>query len=787
MKLIKVITSMLLVVMMTLVPTVSVLAAGPIGAYDNPYKLTNSQKTVTATVAAESDAYATVEQDNNSTVKIESSETFIVMYCRQPYYPTLVSGKYVYTLTTVTGAPSFSLYNSAEAAISVKLTYTPGTPIDLTGTIDQPHELTLAKDFFGNISATGEKALEAGTDPYYWSVVATQDGKMSVSVNVIDSEFNFIDWQYCVNVERADGTFYYGDIHTSCDEEVVYYENVDVKKNDKVVVWTAPYDPSNLFEYPAGTVVVEFALSPVGSFNNPDSNIALGTHSTTVSDDGTGYYYQWVVNKAGTFKVAMGDASGWTYNVQIDRGDGNFYYGDTHWYDDDPVVSEESVAVNVGDVVTIHINTYDSASGTSKAGTVNWSMSVTTEGGDIIDDTTDTQPEDTTGEETEETNYEESTVALELGTKEYPLSTAKDYTVFTFTPAEIGKYTIITTDSVIGSASYNGNWVTYTLDETTVADTSVVWECTSVGQSTLIAVKGADTASITIAKEDIVIVTIPWDIYKNKAEITEFVFEGNVEELVYVETFDDEVNQAVLGADGFYHLDSANGPILYVDLDDVVGGLDLYEAMTYGQLREVIYLENGEVDQKIDYNEAFGQYYAAADADTKLYPLTDDLITIYTRMGEANNWYGEDGWIGGNEADAWMYACYYIDGESFENNDVDTGDTGNAGQDTDSNADNDTTATDTTVSDSNATDTTASDSNATDTTASDTTAVGGTTANSPASNGGNNAGTTATQQQSNPNADVASPPTSDSGIFIVVAMLIASVAIAVIVGKKVRA
>jgi len=60
------------------------------------------------------------------------------------------------------------------------------------------------------------------------------------------------------------------------------------------------------------------------------------------------------------------------------------------------------------------------------------------------------------------------------------------------------------------------------------------------------------------------------------------------------------------------------------------------------------------------------EYFNCADAETGVYPLTVDLIEMFTRIGAYHNWYGEDGFLGGDLEDAWMFACYYNEGESFE-------------------------------------------------------------------------------------------------------------------------
>ena len=120
-----------------------------------------------------------------------------------------------------------------------------------------------------------------------------------------------------------------------------------------------------------------------------------------------------------------------------------------------------------------------------------------------------------------------------------------------------------------------------------------------------------------------------------------------------------KVDTAVLGEDGYYHLNSADGYILYANLSDTL--MSLYTVSQTGQLKGAIRNEDGKVTAIIDYNIAFGEYYECADPETLLYPLTDDLIEMFKEVGDNMGWYGEEGWVGGKYDDAWMFACYYTE------------------------------------------------------------------------------------------------------------------------------
>ena len=252
--------------------------------------------------------------------------------------------------------------------------------------------------------------------------------------------------------------------------------------------------------------------------------------------------------------------------------------------------------------------------------------------------------------------YENYETVVAVGESECPINAEFEYTVFEFNPEESGKYTFNAENALIGIASYNGMWVSVELNAETISSNSFEWDCTDANQSILFAIKSeAASVTVTVRVDELVIVEIPRTPYENKVTPESFSFEGDVDSFQYVETFDDVENLAVLGEDGFYHLDSADGAVLYVKLDDSM--MNLLDAYGYGQLVAVYYDENGKVEKKIDYNAAFYEYYLCSD--NGLYPLTEDIIQIYKDMGRSNSWYGADGWVGGEMEDAWMFACYY--------------------------------------------------------------------------------------------------------------------------------
>lgn len=151
-----------------------------------------------------------------------------------------------------------------------------------------------------------------------------------------------------------------------------------------------------------------------------------------------------------------------------------------------------------------------------------------------------------------------------------------------------------------------------------------------------------------------------------------------------------EEHTVVLGEDGYYHLDSADGAIVYVDLDYVWSFADPINSTTgSGQVYLYVYDENGaltkyENGNYVKYNAtaAIQEYLDAAD-ENGYYPLTADLVYFYQSYGTSQGWYTPGmSFLASAElipADfvaetAWMFACFTV-AETPENSIPTTGDT----------------------------------------------------------------------------------------------------------------
>ena len=264
----------------------------------------------------------------------------------------------------------------------------------------------------------------------------------------------------------------------------------------------------------------------------------------------------------------------------------------------------------------------------------------------------------------EPVNIDESTVALVLGEQNVDLLENTIVSLFGFIPAEAGVYTF-TVPTGVTIAQYGIAWnVIQTAEGTTLEVTA-----TAAEQAILVGLSG-DVASVNVKVEKTGAYTPP-------AETTYVDYEATVE-------FDEEFKMpegdvtsvditaaqtVVLGADGYYHLGTADGPILYVNLNSASFTLaTLLDAGAPITMRGEKYTgEDGKL-YCYDYMNmiAFGDYYNYSH-ECDYYPLNADLMAFFQDYGAAQGWYDKEfsnfeeiKTSEFNADSAWMVALVYI-------------------------------------------------------------------------------------------------------------------------------
>ena len=252
--------------------------------------------------------------------------------------------------------------------------------------------------------------------------------------------------------------------------------------------------------------------------------------------------------------------------------------------------------------------------------------------------------------------YIVSDTQLYLGENAVTLEPNANTTIFAFTPDETGTYKFTTDEGVL--LGYWGSGSFYLSDYTTDKTNTLENTITSVGQSVMLGVSGAESCNILVEKTaDYVEEVIETIVYENTHEFGTYTFDESA--LVAIDIFDDGADVAVLGADGFYHYGTAVGPIMVIDLSAVA--INISDAALNGQLSAYVTNTDG-VTVKYDYNSAMKEYY-----DQGLYPVTEELAMMLQQIGATRGWYTAGGFLypDATEVDetvGWMGICSYVSG-----------------------------------------------------------------------------------------------------------------------------
>jgi len=262
-------------------------------------------------------------------------------------------------------------------------------------------------------------------------------------------------------------------------------------------------------------------------------------------------------------------------------------------------------------------------------------------------------------------------VQLVLGENNLTLSTAAVTTVYEFCPDETGVY-LFTVDDPNAMLTYWGGNAFFVWNQSETPAATLEQNHTQVGPSIMVGVSGVESCTLTVTRTGDAAVTPTYENvdYVNQVTPEAFTLPAETGTLTYVDVTDDVAESAVLGEDGYYHLNSANGPVLYVNISGSgPWGAPLSAAAANGAVKAGVYDEDGQLTQIVNYLPAWEAYVACKDATTGVYPLTVDLMTMYQHLGENNGWYdinAELGYylFGENAVDAqsaWMFSCCYAE------------------------------------------------------------------------------------------------------------------------------
>lgn len=166
----------------------------------------------------------------------------------------------------------------------------------------------------------------------------------------------------------------------------------------------------------------------------------------------------------------------------------------------------------------------------------------------------------------------------------------------------------------------------------------------------------------------------PWMIYRTTAQLSPFTLSADIKLKDFDVTASTDAYQLVFNeTDGFYHLNSVDGPLVLVRLTQPSKYLDkLSTVVEKSHVCKYFYNEDGSFLKKESYNECLLEYFACADELSGTYPLTEDLKYIIQQRGDYYGWWNtesgsgciftdENGFVlpGLNPEIAWLFICCY--------------------------------------------------------------------------------------------------------------------------------
>lgn len=163
----------------------------------------------------------------------------------------------------------------------------------------------------------------------------------------------------------------------------------------------------------------------------------------------------------------------------------------------------------------------------------------------------------------------------------------------------------------------------------------------------------------------------PWIIYEETAKLSKYTLPAgtNLNEFDLTAA---SYNLVYNEADGFYHMNSADGPLVYVHLTEDSKYLASFKnILDRSGVNRYFYNANGEFEKKVSYSECLLKYIDCADEATGVYPLTEDLKYIIQQRGEYVGWWDKNSQqylfvdangnpiLGINSEIAWLFMCCY--------------------------------------------------------------------------------------------------------------------------------
>ena len=269
-------------------------------------------------------------------------------------------------------------------------------------------------------------------------------------------------------------------------------------------------------------------------------------------------------------------------------------------------------------------------------------------------------------------------VALESGERNY----------FLFTPTEAGAYQFSVNDADVVLGYYGSPFFVQQLSAVEAGEDgriTVSIKASMIGTSntgTSVLVIGVDaqeaeqcTLNIErIGEPEWTVEDEPWHTYMPTVELAPYVLPAGAAVMEFDLTASaDTYNLVFNEADGFYHLNSVDGPLVLVRLGKDGKYLASFKTIIdRSGVNKYFYDDNGEFVKKEDYTQCLAEYIKYMDEESGMYPLTEDLKYIIQMRGDYSGWFDPEHTLylfkddngekipGINSEISWLFMCCYL-------------------------------------------------------------------------------------------------------------------------------
>jgi hypothetical protein len=251
-------------------------------------------------------------------------------------------------------------------------------------------------------------------------------------------------------------------------------------------------------------------------------------------------------------------------------------------------------------------------------------------------------------------------------------------TYFAFTPTQEGVYRITASNPKAQLDSYGS--INFPNKQSVPGATATSFELNvkenNLGGTYAIGITGVTECILIIERIGSAILDdtdVPWQEYQGKRPTKAYTLNGT-RQFTYVDLTGSTASiQPVLGSDGYYHMNSATGKILYVNLGPDAQYISMYNMLGLSgfggtRLGRQFYDENGNLVRKEDYTACMTAYAECRDPVNNVYPLTEDLMYMLKNGGEYMGWWNKESAnylftdLGDrfNPELGWMFAVCYL-------------------------------------------------------------------------------------------------------------------------------